>query len=111
MSKDAAPVVGHRSETMHPDRTPKPIHPERIFRPTDYPPEAVRNGIIGRVVVVVQVGSSGKPTSCRVVASAGKILDGATCDRAMDMRFDPATNALGQKVASASVLPVRWALP
>jgi TonB family protein len=96
---------------MAPDHAARPIDPAKAFRPEDYPKEALQQALIGRVIAVLTVGADGAVTRCRVVASAGKLLDDATCARAQTVRFEPGTDAAGKPAASAYVMPVRWQVP
>lgn len=96
--------------TVTPERAPKPRNMLNYFRPEDYPVEAQRSGIIGRVLTVLQVDMAGKVTNCRITASAGAVLNAGTCRQAMKMRFDPGTDAAGHPTPSIYVLPVRWVM-
>lgn len=93
-----------------PERAPKPRNVLTYFRPEDYPAEAQRSGIIGRVLTVLQVDATGKVTNCRITASAGAVLNAGTCRQALKVRFEPGTDAEGQPTPSVYVLPVRWCL-
>jgi protein TonB len=79
----------------------------------DYPPEAVRNGEVGRVEIMVRVGINGRVASCQITASSGhRALDEATCyyytKRA---RFLPALTTDGMPVEASHADRVRWQLP
>lgn len=93
------------------ERAPKPHNIPHLFGSDDYPIQAIRAGVYGRVVTVLQVSAGGKVTNCRVVASAGKMLNDGTCAVAMRATFDPAHDAQGKPVSSIFVLPVHWMLP
>lgn len=66
----------------------------------DYPPEARRLGLEGRVVFRATIGVDGRAKSCEIVQSSGHdILDDATCVKVIDTaRFDPARDANGRAV-------------
>lgn len=83
----------------------------RYFGPDAYPPEAQRAGVHGRVVTVLGVDAAGRVSDCRVVATAGDVLNAATCLAARRIRFTPGHDAAGKAAASIYVLPVRWVLP
>lgn len=79
----------------------------------DYPPDAIRAGRSGRVVVDLGIDDKGRVTDCIVrISSDTASLDQATC-RAMTVRgaFTPATDARGRAVATTFSVPVRWAMP
>ena len=86
--------------------------PTNWFGPNDYPSAALLANMTGRVVMVLTVGEDGRVKACRAVASAGRMLDEATCALATRRaRFTPAKDAAGKALASWMVLPVRWSLP
>lgn len=91
--------------------TPLEGNPARYFNADSYPPEAYSQGIFGRVVTLLNVGTQGQVEKCRIVSSAGKALNDGTCKVAMRIRFKPARDAAGTALASTYVLPVRWVLP
>ena len=83
------------------------------FPQDSYPPAARRAGAEGRVTVSLDVGTDGRVTGCRVVASSGNgDLDGATCRLATrNGRFAPSLDANGTAVPGTLRLPpVRWTL-
>lgn len=83
-------------------------NPARFFGPNSYPRAAVAARISGRNVAVLTVSDTGSVASCRIVVSAGPILDEGTCKQAKFVRFKPAKDAGGRPVATIYVLPVRW---
>ena len=85
--------------------------PSRSFNADSYPPAAVREGVSGRVVAVLQVDARGTVSNCRVVASAGEALNATTCSIARKIPFIPAHDDAGRAVPSIYVLPVRWVMP
>lgn len=97
--------------SVTPERLPKPRNVMTYFSPEAYPVEALRSGIFGRVIAVLQVDASGKVAACRITASAGTVLNAGTCRQAMKIPFDPGTDAAGKPAPSIYVLPVRWVLP
>jgi TonB family protein len=77
----------------------------------DYPVQAQRANIQGRVVMILNVGKDGVVNACHVVVSAGAALDTASCEIMMKRgSFAPATDAHGKPIASWAIMPVRWAL-
>ena len=83
------------------------------FPADDYPPDAVRAGRSGRVVVDLGIDSAGKVVSCTVGQSSGtSSLDQKTCELALLRgHFNPATDKRGRPIASVFKLPVRWIVP
>ena len=79
----------------------------------DYPEIALRNHWKGAVVTVLAVSPKGSITSCAVSKSSGhKELDDATCTLMMKrLRFDPARDAEGHRIASEKTYTFNWMLP
>lgn len=78
----------------------------------DYPYEAIRNGLQGRLVARYVIGINGKVTSCTVVESSGNaVLDGTTC-RLVEHRFRyrPARDAAGRKVVDVIEEEHAWVI-
>ena len=76
--------------------------------PPPYPPQALRQGVDGTVVLLIDVGADGKPTRVQVQHSqpAG-VFDTAAVEAAKRWTFEPKwTN--GQTVASRVQVPVRF---
>lgn len=77
----------------------------------DYPPEAMRAGHRGTVVVRYAVGTDGKVSDCVVVvSSSSQHLDSATCYFVRRFRFEPALDAEGRPVSALRLQTVRWSL-
>lgn len=91
--------------------TPLTGNPGRYFNAQSYPPEALRNGVYGRVVALLNIDQAGAVTHCRIVSSAGQSLNDGTCKAAMQIRFKPPRDHDGNAMPSTYVLPVRWLLP
>lgn len=85
--------------------------PVAISKPTPrYPPEALRNGETGKVVVRIEVSADGEPTDVSIVARSGsRSLDRAAVQAAKRWRFRPA-HQNGRAVASAVEVPIEFAL-
>lgn len=83
------------------------------FGPDAYPPEAIRAGEQGRVVVSLTLSANGTVGACKVRETSGSAaLDLATCTIATSrMHFRPARDARGRAIDAAYTLPVRWVLP
>ncbi len=79
----------------------------------NYPPSAIRAGEQGRVVAIVSIDATGRPTACRIDISIGSpALEKGTCDVLLAKgKFEPARDAKGRAVASEMTMPVRWVLP
>ena len=78
----------------------------------DYPPEARRLGLEGRVVFRATIGVDGRAKNCEIVQSSGHdILDDATCIKVIDTaRFDPARDANGRPVEATFQNAFVWEL-
>ena len=97
---------------VDPDRAPKVRgNLARFFGPDEYPKQALHAGVYGRVVAALQVDATGAVGACRVVASAGAVLNDATCANARRITFDPVRDVAGKPVPSIYMLAVRWTLP
>lgn len=85
--------------------------PVAISKPApSYPPDALRNGETGKVVVRIEVGADGEPTAVSVVARSGsRSLDRAAVQAAKRWRFRPAQQN-GRAVAAAVEVPIAFAL-
>ena len=89
-----------------------PIKPARpISNPNPmYPPDAVRQGLEGRVILSVTISFTGKVTRVTVAASCGhQLLDQAALDAVRRWRFSPATRE-GKPVEWTARLPIRFRL-
>jgi len=89
-----------------------PIKPARpISNPNPmYPPDAVQQGLEGRVILSVTIAVSGKVTKVNVAESCGhQSLDQAALDAVRRWRFSPATRD-GKPVEWTARLPIRFRL-
>lgn len=89
-----------------------PIKPARpISNPNPmYPPDAVQQGLEGRVVLSVTIAVSGSVTKVIVAESCGhQSLDQAALDAVRRWRFSPATRD-GKPVEWTARLPIRFRL-
>jgi len=74
--------------------------------PPKYPPAALRAGITGTVVLIIDVDASGNVTNVSVEKSSrNRDLDRAAMDAARKWRFNPGSQG-GQKVAGRVRVPV-----
>ena len=81
--------------------------PTRSPRP-DYPPEALRRGESGTVLVQVEVDTAGRPADVSVVQSSrSRALDRAAVRAVQRWEFSPALRA-GQPVASKVLIPIEF---
>lgn len=81
----------------------------QFFGQRYYPRAALLARASGRNMVFVEIDTAGKPTSCRVIHSAGRAdLDKAACEGAMRGRYTPARNAAGEAVRSWYAQNVAW---
>lgn len=92
---------------------PKPIEREYWFEQGDVPADVLRARKGGVVGFEIQVGESGKPTSCRVTVTSGfPSLDEATCAAVMSRaNFEPARNEQGGPMLGAYRSKVTWQPP
>lgn len=86
-------------------------NPARYFSTESYPPEAYHAGIYGRVVALLNINPQGTVDHCRIVSSAGSLLNDGTCKVALRIRFKPPRDRDGHALSSTYFLPVRWVLP
>ena len=95
------------------DRAATPLegNPARYFGTSDYPPEAYRSGIYGRVIALLTIDAAGAVSNCRILSSAGPALNAGTCKAAMRIKFKPPRDMDGKALPSTYILPVRWVLP
>lgn len=79
----------------------------------DYPTADLRAGNEGRTAYRLSIDTNGKVTGCTVTASSGHPgLDKATCDKLTSRgKFEPATNADGERVAGTFSSAVTWRIP
>lgn len=80
------------------------------MNPPKYPPSAVRAGITGEVILIIDVDASGNVTNVSVEKSSrNRDLDRAAMEAARKWRFNAAT-ANGQKQAGRVRVPVNFSL-
>lgn len=81
--------------------------------PSDYPYREQQEGHAGLVRVRLDIGSDGRVSGCRVIASSGfPGLDSATCATvSRRARFEPARDAEGRKIAGSYTGSIRWVIP
>lgn len=79
----------------------------------DYPAQAIRENMQGRVGFTLDVDSIGKVSACHVTRSSGwEILDQTTCALLKRRaRFLPAVDSMGTPVPSTFSSRFRWVLP
>lgn len=105
-----------KSWGIDPDRDARAVtklegDPGRYFGPDIYPPAAQRAGVYGRVVALLNISTAGTVENCRIVSSAGVLLNEGTCTAARRIKFKPPVDAAGKPLATTYLLPVRWTLP
>jgi TonB family protein len=76
----------------------------------DYPLNGYRENMVGTVIAVLQVGSDGKVSDCKIVSSSGSSeLDRATCAAwTKRAKFAPASDKDGNPVASEYSVSKSW---
>ena len=78
--------------------------------PPKYPPAALRAGVTGTVVLIIDVDASGNVTNVSIEKSSrNRDLDRAAMDAARKWRFNPGSQG-GQKVAGRVRVPVDFKL-
>ncbi len=78
--------------------------------PPPYPLWARRAGIEGRVLLTVQVGADGRPTTARVSETSGNArLDEIARSAVLGWRFEPARRN-GRPTAAAVTVPITFSL-
>ena len=82
---------------------------ETLYRRVNYPDEAKRRGLSGKVWVGFIVAPDGDPTHVQVVKPAHPILDKAARRAVTDVRFSPGTVA-GSPVPVKGVVPLTFKL-
>jgi protein TonB len=87
--------------------------PARWATTDDYPSRDLREENEGTTFFRVVVGTNGRASACEVVRSSGHPgLDAATCKAVTARaRFEPATDANGEKVVGTYSNSVRWQIP
>ncbi|KAF1697725.1 energy transducer TonB [Pseudoxanthomonas koreensis] len=76
-----------------------------------YPPEAMRRGDAGTVVLLVAVDPEGRPVSIDVTRRSGsRELDRAAVEAVSRWRFEPARDAAGNPVAGNLSVPIDFKL-
>jgi len=82
-----------------------------VQAPTDYPPEALKNGWEGDVIADLTISPRGRVSACRIVQTSGhKDLDDATCSLLIKRSiFKPATDSRGKPVEDHyRTPPIKW---
>jgi bla regulator protein blaR1 len=75
----------------------------------EYPSEAIKKGLSGKVILEVVVDKTGKVTKCEVVESSDKIFDQAAIDAIMKVKITP--GKMDNKPVKVSMrVPVRFKL-
>jgi protein TonB len=79
---------------------------------SDYPRDALRSRLTGRVSVRFTVLTNGRISNCRVVASSGSpLLDATTCRLLTErLRFRPARNSAGAPIESEIGSDYTWGI-
>lgn len=79
----------------------------------DYPTADARAGHTGTVRFRLAIDAGGRVTDCTITQSSGYPgLDAATCRNVNKRaRFDPATDAAGERIAGNYAGTIRWVIP
>ena len=106
----AEPPVAAPQVAALPIIPPQPITGRASNPKPDYPTEARRRGLQGKVVLLVEVSAAGVPASVAVAASSGHAaLDQAALAAVQHWHFNPATRG-GTPVAGTAQVPIQFRL-
>ena len=97
----SAPVTPNVGEARPPVIVPPKL--KQFIEPV-YPPDALAQGISGRVEIEMVIGVDGKPNDLRLKTPAGHGFDEAALAAAQQLSFEPATRD-GVPIAARVVLP------
>jgi len=83
-----------------------------LFRPDDYPSQAMNNEDEGTVTVSISVGANGRVSGCSTSSSSGSgALDRATCSIIRSRaRFEPARDNQGNPTTGTVSQRITWRL-
>ena len=103
------------NHATHSENKARPATPKsdvtRLFGPSNYPAEARAKRLEGSSSVVLTVDAAGMVVACRVTASSGhRELDDGSCRAARRLRFDPARDEKGRRIASEYPMQADWRL-
>lgn len=89
------------------------VNPATWVTTADYPTDALREEVEGRVGFELAIDTQGRPTSCRIKSSSGSpSLDETTCSLlTRRARFTPATDKRGRPRVGTYSNSVRWVIP
>lgn len=92
---------------------PKPIDPRTWISASDFPFEALKNEVGGKVEYEVSIDASGNPVDCRIQTTSGHaVLDQATCGLIIQRaRFEPARSANGVAIPGTYKGKITWQRP
>lgn len=94
-------------------KPPQPIVSGAFMTDADYPADALARKEQGMVAISLTVDARGKVSGCRETQSSGSTsLDEATCAlMTRRIRFKPARDASGNRVAGVSDTRFTWRIP
>lgn len=91
---------------------PRPINRGNWVQADDYPLEAAKFGLAGKVRFRLDIDPQGHVTGCEILQSAGPVLDAVSCRVLVKRaRFEPARGSSGQAAASTYESQITWAVP
>lgn len=92
---------------------PEPVDPARWISHTDYPIEAVRQGLSGTVTLLWRISAEGEIDQCRVVHNSGAaVLARGLCSRLeRRVRYRPARDSAGNAVPAWDLQRIKWSVP
>ena len=94
-------VLSSHSVAQAEVRAPRPANDRTQWvQASDWPLELIQRGITGSVRVNLEVDEQGRVAACTIARSSGyEAMDTVACARISERaRFDPATNAAGEKI-------------
>lgn len=89
------------------------VNPATWVTTADYPTDALREKVEGRVGFELAIDTQGRPTRCTIKSSSGSpSLDETTCSLlTRRARFTPATDKRGRPTTGTYSNSVRWVIP
>lgn len=105
-----SPAIEPMPSTQASTQQPVAIDASRMLNPPAYPVDAQKAGVVGTVVLVVDVAADGSVSAAKIDRSAGDArLDAAALDAVKQWKFKPAVKD-GKGVAGQVRVPVEFAL-
>jgi len=88
----------------------KPLNYKEVLSKIEYPQGCKKDGIEGRVIVSLKIGTDGKVIDHRFNSYPCSDLRDAVKDILPELEFEPARNAIGDVVEGRITIPVNFEL-